>query len=188
MEAHTLLAEYNHHIARTSDPENEYKFRVLIELDALVDVDSRMWGMFIEEIGIETGLVIDPLPQSSIFFSFAGREVHSQLEGSPMLIKPLLDRAAIRLAEKPRPARDLPSSDKQAKLEDPQTTFEFAFAAEKGERSRLLYRAVAYAVDLGADGEYIIHMANEINDYWVDSMDQVRLDTTIIEPALRKME
>jgi hypothetical protein len=187
IEAHTLLNEYNHHIARTSDPDNEYKFRVLIELDALVDVDARMWKAFIEEIALELGLVIDDVPQSCIFFAFEGREVHTQLESSPLAVKPLLDRAAIRLRDKPKPARELPASNKEQLLADPRTTFEFAFQAEKGERSRLIYRALAYAIDIGADEEYIVNLGNEINDYLVDSMGKTRLDETLIKPALRRI-
>jgi len=187
LETHTLLNEYNHHIARTSDPDNEYKFRVLIELDSIVDVEDRMWSVFIEEIGIELGIVIDNLPKSSIFFSYENREIHSQTEGTPLPVKPLLDRAAIRLRDKPKPARELPTASKKALLDDPRTTFEFAFNAEKGERSRFLYRALAYAIDVGATEEYIIDLANEINDYWTDSMDTDRLENTLITPALRRI-
>ncbi len=187
MEAHTLLDEYNHHIARTSDPVNEYKFRVLIELDAIVDVDARLWGAFIEEIGLHLGLVIDNVPQSSIFFAFAGREVHSQLEGSPLTVKPLLDRAAIRLRDKPKPARELPASNKKELLADPTTTFEFAFIAQKGQRSTSMYRALAYAIDIGGDEEYVVNLANEINGYWQDPIGQTRLMNTLITPALRRI-
>lgn len=186
-EAHILLEEYNHHIARTSDPDNEYKFRVLIELDAIVDVDDRMWGVFLEEIGMSLGLVVDVLPRSQIYFSFADRRIFSQLDGVPMAVKPLLDRAAIRLRDKPKPAKELPDSNKKHLLDDPRTTFEFAFMADQGERSRLMYRALAYAIDIGADEEYLINLANEINNYWVVPMEDYRLKTTLIDPALRRL-
>ena len=186
-EAHILLDEYNHHIARTSDKDNEYKFRVLIELDAVIDVDARLWGAFIEEIGIELGLIIDPVPQSQIFFSFANRDVLTQLEGEPLPVKPLLDRAAIRLRDKPKPAKDLPDAAKQSKLDDPRTTFYFAYEAEQGERSVKMYRALAYAIDMGATEEYVIKLAQEIDAYWVVPMDPDRLMYTLIKPALRRM-
>jgi len=186
-EAHVLLDEYNHHIARTSDPENKYKFRVLVELDAVVDVEDRMWTSFIEEVGIELGFVIDNLPKSQIFFSYAGRDIHTQLEGIPMKVKPLLDRAAIRLRDKPKPARELPNANKQQLLDDPRTTFEFAYNAEQGERSRLMYRCLAYAIDLGASEEYVTTLAHEVDNYWVTPMDPDRLLHTLINPALRRM-
>jgi len=50
-----------------------------------------------------------------------------------------------------------------------------------------MYRALAYAIDLGAGEEYIETLANEINDYWVDSMDEDRLNRTLIVPALRRI-
>ena len=186
-EAHLLLLEYNHHIARTSDPDNEYKFRVLIELDAVVDVDDRMWGVFLEEIGLLTGLVVDVLPRSQIYFSFANRRVFTQLEGEQMEIKPLLDRAAIRLRDKPKPAKEMAVAVKKQHLDDPRTTFDFAFMAEQGERSRLLYRALKYAGDIGADEEYIINLAKEINNYWVTPIAESRLKNTLIDPILRSL-
>jgi len=49
-EAHLLLSEFNHHIARTSDPTNAFKFRILLELDMQVDVPNENWKYFIESI------------------------------------------------------------------------------------------------------------------------------------------
>jgi len=194
LEAHVLLDEYNHHIARTSDSENAYKFRVLIELDAIVDIKDNLWACFMEEIGDHLGLVIDILPKSQIYFSFASkpedvtkRVVHSQLRASPMAVKPLLDKASNRLRDKPRPVTELPVTVKKTHLEDPRTTFEFAFSAEQGERSRKMYRALAYAIDLGADKEYLKQLASEINNYWVVPMDETRLQNTLLTPALRRI-
>jgi hypothetical protein len=186
-EAHVLLDEYNHHIARTSDADNKFKFRVLIELDSNVDIDERLWTAFVEEIGIELGVVVDNLPKSQIFFSYAGREVLTQLEGVPLPVKPLLDKASIRLRDKPKPVRELPSATKQQLLKDPRTTFDFAFNAEQGERSRLMYRCLAYAIDLGATKEYVKNLAEEIDSYWVTPMDPSRLLHTLVNPALRRM-
>lgn len=193
-ETHILLNEYNHHIARTSNPEEECKFRVLIELDCILDIDDLLWNCFIEEVGKELGLVIDILPKAQIFFSYASteedkvtREVLSQLEGVPLPVKPLLDRATLNLSEKATPPKQLPKSTKTQFLSDPRTTFEFAFLAEKGERSRLMYRALAYAIDLGADKNYVVALAEEINNYWVVPLDKHRLKTTLIDPALRKL-
>jgi len=187
-EAHTLLSDYNHYVARTSDPDNEFKFRVVMELDSVVDIDERMWKCFLEEIAEELGLVIDVLPQSQIFLSFANRNVLSQLEGQTLKTKFLLEKAALRLKEKPKPAKSLPTKEKILKLEDPRETFAFAFNAERGERSVLMYRALAYAIDLGADSKYVRNLASEINNYWVDKLDNVRLQRTLVEPALRRMQ
>ena len=186
-EAHTLLSQYNHYIARTSDPDNEFKFRVIMELDSIVDIDERMWKEFLTEIGEELGLVVDILPQSQIFLSYKDRTVLKQLEGETLQTKYLIERAAARIRDKPKPVTSLPKAQKDTKLQDPRETFFFAFEAENGQRSVLMYRALAYAIDLGAGEEYIETLANEINDYWVDSMDEDRLNRTLIVPALRRI-
>jgi len=186
-EAHTLLSQYNHYIARTSDPDNEFKFRVIMELDSIVDIDERMWKEFLTEIGEELGLVVDILPQSQIFLSYKDRTVLKQLEGETLQTKYLIERAAARIRDKPKPVTSLPKAQKNTKLQDPRETFFFAFEAENGQRSVLMYRALAYAIDLGAGEEYVETLANEINDYWVDSMDEDRLNRTLIVPALRRI-
>ena len=186
-EAHTLLSHYNHYIARTSDPDNEFKFRVIMELDSIVDIDERMWKEFLTEIGEELGLVVDILPQSQIFLSYKDRTVLKQLEGETLQTKYLIERAAARIRDKPKPVTSLPKAQKDTKLQDPRETFFFAFEAENGQRSVLMYRALAYAIDLGAGEEYIETLANEINDYWVDSLDEDRLNRTLIIPALRRI-
>jgi hypothetical protein len=186
-EAHVLLHDYNHFIVRTSDPNNEMKFRVLMELDSIIDVDERMWKVFLEEIAEELGLVIDVLPQSQIFLSYANRDVLSQLDGKTLKTKHLLEQAADRLREKPRPAASLPVYEKDQKLKDPRETFAYAFNAEPGERSQKMYRALAHAIDLGGDENYIRQLAEEINGCWMDPLEEERLMRTLVTPALRRI-
>lgn len=186
-EAHYLLNDYNHYVVRTSNPDNEFKFRVILELDSVVDIDELLWKPFLEELADELGLVIDLLPQSQIFLSFAGREILMQLDGKTVKTKHILERAALRAKEKPKPAAELPSKEKETKLNDPRETFAFAFEAEKGERSTKLYRALAYAIDLGADEQYITQLANEINNYFIEPMSKERLERTLLIPALRRL-
>lgn len=186
-EAHHLLNDYNHYVVRTSNPENEFKFRVILELDSIIDIDERLWKAFIEELADDLGLVIDVLPQSQIFLSFANRDILMQMEGKTIKTKFILENATIRMKDKPKPAASLPTKDKTLKLADPRETFGYAFEAEKGERSVKIYRALAHAIDLGADEEYIINLANEINGYYVESMSEDRLERTLITPALRRL-
>ncbi len=186
-EAHVLLEEYNHFIARTSDKDNEFKFRILIELDAVVDVDAITWKAFIQEIATELGLIVDPIPQSQIVLSYKDRNVLKQLEGKPLSAKMLLDKAAVSIKDRPKPPNTLPSKEKKTKLDDPRTTFSIGFEAGPGERSNVMYRMLKYAVDLGADEEYVRNLASEINNYWSDSMDEARLERTLITPIIRNM-
>ncbi|MEE8599406.1 MAG: hypothetical protein V3S69_07900 [Dehalococcoidales bacterium] len=186
-EAHLLLSEYNHYIVRTSDPDNAFKFRTILELDAVVDVDERTWKAFIQEIANELGLIIDVLPQSQIFLAFKDREILKQLDGKTLQTKYLLERASITTRDRPKPARELPDTQKSVALKDPTETFHYAFSAEPGERSVCMYKALAHAIDLGADGEYIKQLSNEINSSWMDPMELGRLQRTLLKPALRRI-
>lgn len=187
MEAHTLLNEYNHYVVRTSDPNNEFKFRTILELDAVVDIDERTWKSFIQEIANELGLIIDLLPQSQIFLSFKDRDILKQVDGKTLKTKYLLERASLAVRDKPKPASELPEREKDSKLSDPMETFHYAYSAEKGERSVCMYRALAHAIDLGATGKYLRQLADEVNKSWMDPMHQDRLQRTLLTPALRRI-
>lgn len=186
-EAHVLLNEYNHYVVRTSDPDNAFKYRIIIELDAPLDVDANTWKAFIQEVGDNLGFTVDPLPQSQIFFSFRNRNILKQFEGSPLSTKAILDSASLKVKNKVLPATELPAKTKSEKLNDIRNTFSFAYEAESGEGSRQFYRALAYAVDLGADEEYIKMLAESINSYWSSPMDKDRLENTLVNPILRKL-
>ena len=41
-ECHDMLAEYNHHIARTSNSQNPFKFRLIVELDKYIEIDRKI--------------------------------------------------------------------------------------------------------------------------------------------------
>lgn len=186
-EAHALLEEYNHFIARTSDTDNEFKFRIIIELDAVVSVDAITWKAFIQEIATELGLIVDPIPQSQIVLAYKDRNILKQLEGKALNSKTLLDRAAISIKDRPKMPSTYQPKEKAAKLSDPRTTFAWAFECESGERSNKIYRALALAIDLGADAQYVENLAVEINEYIGNPMESARLHRTLIVPALRRI-
>jgi hypothetical protein len=50
-----------------------------------------------------------------------------------------------------------------------------------------MYRALAHSIDLGADEDYINQLSQEINQYWVEPMDDERLQRTLVVPALRRI-
>jgi len=186
-EAHTLLEEYNHYVVRTSDKDNEFKFRVIVEMDSVVDIDERLWKPFIQEVADELGLIVDLLPQSQIYLSFAERDILKQLQGKPLQSKVMIERATLRVRDNPKPPSTLPAKDKTSRLADPRTTFAFAFECEQGERSNKIYRALAYAIDLGANSDYVEKLGHDINKYFSVPMDEDRLQRTLINPALRRL-
>jgi len=175
-ECHLLLEGINHHIARTSDKNNQFKFRVLIELDSIVDIDNRQWRYFIEEVGLYLGLQVDILPKSQIYFAYEGRSVLSELEGEPLETRELIMKSNERLLNKPTPKK-LTTVQQTALLDDKLETYAFAFNAENGEGSRSLIRAALYAKDLGASTKYMIELVEEISNYWVSPLPEDRLES-----------
>ena len=164
-ETHMILEDINHHIARTSNPDNDKKYRVIVQLDAPVDLAPREWKHFTQSVGDFLGITIDNLPQSQIFFGYADREVLSVTDGSPVDIKEHVAKA-IELASDTKPPKELTAKEKSAALKTTYATFEFAFNAKHGEGSRSLYRAARKAHELGATTDEVIQIVNDISEYW----------------------
>jgi len=177
-ECHLLLSDINHHIARTSDKANAFKFRVLIELSSIVDLDSLVWRNFQKELGDELGLTVDVLPKSQIFFSYADRDVLSVTDAEPLYPRDLILKAIDKSNSKTKPTQ-LSSKQQKDLLDNPFTTFQFAFESEYGSASRNMIRAAKYAYDLGADEKYISDLLDEINSYFEDPMDEQRMENTL---------
>lgn len=175
-EAHMLLGDVNHHIALTSDNNNEYKFRVLLELDSEVYLDAIAWKHFYLKIADDLGLRADPLPQAQIFYSYEGREVFSNTDASPIETRDYLMYAKERTEEKESIGKISTSAQKRALLADPTTTFEYAFEAPYGQGSRNMYRMVRHAQDLGATLEEALQLLEDVNAYWESPMAEERLD------------
>lgn len=173
-EVHYIIEDINHHIARTSDPDNPYKFRVIIQLDASVDLDPNTWRYFIESISDDLGIEIDDLPQSQISFGYAGRTVLSVTDGSPIEVKDHLTYATSQVSEH-TPPKEYTQKERAAQLATPFTTFEKAFNAPHGKGSRYLYKAAYKSFMLGATPDETIALIHEVSNYWDYPMPDHRL-------------
>lgn len=175
-EAHILLSDINHFIVRTSNKSNANKFRVLMELDAEVDIPDIQWRPFISAIVKDLGLIADSLPKSQIFFSYSDRDILSTLDGEPLSTKQYLNAIASVDTAPPK----LPSKKAcSAMLSDPLTTFEKAFHAKDGEGRRKLIWAARYARELGCDKEYALNLIKEITSYWVSGFPEHDLEVML---------
>lgn len=181
-EAHFMLSDINHHIALTSDPDNEYKFRILLELDSVVELDGIRWKHFYLAIAKSLALKVDPLPQSQIFYSYPNRDILSVTDAEPIEVKDFLVIANEEAHHKLQP---LTSAQQKAQLKDPLTTFEYAYEAPMGAGSRNMIRMVYHMKDLGASLEDTIEALNDVQEYWAVPMDPERFETTIIAQAHR---
>jgi hypothetical protein len=185
-ETHFMLSEFNHYIALSSDPDNHYKFRVLIELDTVVELSSIAWKHFYLAIANDLALNVDPLPQSQIFFSYADRLVLSNLDASPLVTRDYVILARDREAEKAQSQRQLTSAQAKAQLDDPETTFSYAFHC-KSNGSLNMYRMMQHAKLLGASLDQTIQLIHDVNEFWsmdLGAMPQDRIDR-LIEQAQR---
>lgn len=184
-EAHQLLGRFNHHIVRTSDPDNEFKFRVLLELDSLIDVPDKVWKPFIKSISDFLSIECDLLPKAQIYFSYSGREIYSVTNAEPIEVKDHLLFAHNYNAAKPDIDK-YTAAQKKALLADKLSTFDYAFDAEPGNRSLSLIRAAKHAYKtLELSRADTIELMREINDYWVIPMAEDRLQSTIISQIER---
>lgn len=174
-EAHFLMSHINHHIALSSDPDNEFKFRVLIELDSPVELSAVAWKHFYLKISEDLGLRVDPLPQSQIFFSYAGRPVLSITDSEILPVREYVMYAKDKEANRQIQERSLTSSQKRAQLDNQLETFDYAFNADDGQGSISIYRAARHAQDLGAPLEYTLELIEDINNYWISPMPEDRL-------------
>lgn len=175
-EAHMMLGDINHHIALTSNNNNPFKFRVLLELDSEVHLDAVTWKHFYLKIADDLGLRADPLPQAQIFYSYAGRTVYSNTDADTIETRDYLMYAKELTATREQPNKVLSNAQKRAQLNDPTTTFEFAFEARYGEGSRNMYRMVRYAQDLGATMEEALQLLDDCNEYWESPMPPDRFE------------
>ena len=177
-DAHYLLQEFNHHIVRTSDSNNPYKYRLLLELDSYVDISDKVWKPFIKSIAEYFALPVDSLPKAQIFFSYAGRPVLSVTNKKPVEVR---DHLMIATAVEPRPEPSkLPPSTKKSQLSNIRDLLWYAFEAREGEGSLSLIRALHHLKDLGATPEIAEQAVREINDYWIYPIDETRFERTIL--------
>jgi hypothetical protein len=175
-EAHFMLSDINHYVALSSDPNNEYKYRVLIELDSVVTLSAIAWKHFYLAIAEDLGLRVDPLPQSQIFFSYAGRPVMSNLDTEPLVTRDYVMAAIEKASSKEVTEKSFSPTQRKALLADSLETFNYLFECPQGVGSRNMIRAAYHARDLGASLEYTLDLIKSANDYWVSPMDPDRLD------------
>jgi hypothetical protein len=171
-----MLSDINHHIALSSDASNEYKFRVLIELDAPVELTPIAWKHFYLEIANDLALKVDPLAQSQIFFSYADRPVLSLTDAEPLEVRDYVMNAIDKSNAKDFADRSLTNNQRKAQLSDTLETFNYAFNSENGTGSRNMIRAAYHARDLGATRDETVTLVEDINDYWIQGMPLDRLD------------
>jgi len=158
-DAANMLGDYRFHMARTSNDENPYKYRIIIPMDIEVDLDAVRWKKFYELVGLHLGLNIDILPQSQIFYGFDGRDVISNNEGELLEASKLVPE--IRIEHR---VVQLVSEDKRNALwEDREREWHYAYTAKAGTGYHMaLFKAMRHAYDLGFSYDSIQELIDDI--------------------------
>lgn len=165
-EAHFMLSDVNHHVALSSDPSNNYKFRILLELDSVVELSPIAWKHLCANVADDLGLQADPLPQSQPFFSYANRRIFTNVDGEPLSSRDYVIRAREAAEAKEHKQTHLSPAVAKQQLQDEMETFNYAFECKNGTGSRNIFRMIKHAKELGATLVHILVLIDDVNDYW----------------------
>jgi len=165
---HVILSGVNHHLARTSDPDKAYKYRVIVQLTEAIQVTKDEWKPFAQSLATSLGLgKIDGLAKSQVLFGYKGRKVLSVTNAKGVDPKPHLFTAKMIVAKRLEEEAQWATSPEEnyELLQHPYTTFNFAYEAAVGDRWKTSMAAIAKAKKLGASKEYIKELMYAINDF-----------------------
>lgn len=182
-ETHDLLKDYvNHHICTTSNKDNLFKFRVILELDSYAHFDKRIFKQIMKQVSAEflPCINIDNLPMSQVYYSYKDSIVLSTTDQSKVDIKRFIQNSLIKEVKKP-----ISKAEKSHMLDDMMNTFSYAIDSFPGNRNLNLIRAINHAYDLGAGEEQIEALIREINQLIDFSLTEQELERNIL-PHLRK--
>lgn len=185
--AHAMLEDINHHISRTSNPDNPMKYRILIELDAVVSLEPKQWKKFMQAVENLLQIPLDKLPMSQIYYAWSGRDILSVTNKKPLETKHLVLIATE--VEEDSNAIDVDKMSKKQKddlMSAKQDTFWYLYECDN-QCSRAMIKAAYHAAALGADVETIAGLLREVNDtYWVMPIAESRFQSTILSqlPAI----
>lgn len=180
-EMHQILHKLNHHICRTSDPDNPNKYRIILELSERTTVVKEQWKFFIGSIADSLSIVVDNLGASQVFYGYKDRTVYTVTDQGTIDPSRHLKMAQMRMAElEEKRASALPPGQADKALQKPFQTFGFAYDAEDGSGTNKLLAAIHRAKELGASKEYIVDMVHSINNFWDKSMPLHRLQSTVL--------
>jgi len=181
-EMHNMLGDFNHHIATTSNPDNPYKFRIILEFNNLVDLPVREWKKFGEMLGQELGIKVDPatFTKSQIMFGYKGAKVLSEIDAEPYDVSNAVKQAKLKVDEAYKRKPQLTKSKMRSMLDDPLTTFSYAFNDQVPARSLALYRLWKHVFDLGGSKEEAARLMHDLNyNFWTNPISDERFESYI---------
>jgi hypothetical protein len=178
-EMHAILGDFNHHIATTSNRENPYKFRIILEFNNIVDLEPREWKAFGKQLGEELGIKIDPVTftKSQIMFGYKGAKVLSETDAEAYDVSTAVKTAKAKADENFRRAPQVTRTKMREMLDNPLETFAYAFNDQVQARSLAMFRMWKHAKDLGASANECEKLMHDLNySFWPDPVSDERFD------------
>lgn len=175
-EMHIILSNINHHIVLGSDSTNDFKFRILLELDSFVSLEREQFKIFMRSVADDLHIKIDNVPRAQIYFSYSAEEVLSVIDAEPLETRAHILMALNQTTPKPKLT---PTQAKEA-LKNTMSTFDYAYDAPTGEGTRSLIRLAFEANEMGASKEEIEAIIRDVNNFWINPMSEEKLKTTIL--------
>lgn len=136
-EAHDLLLDYNHMIARGSDPDNPFKFRVLMPVDVEIDVEEEWWTNIYRLVQEDLGLEIDLVGKTQFFFGYKDRKVLTTFDGENYPISKILPKVKGVETPKKKIIYKATEAQERAMWEHRAERYPETFNAEHGEEMKL---------------------------------------------------
>lgn len=187
-DVHLLICKQNinHHIAMTSDSNNVFKFRVILQLDKEYPIQESLYRKIMLLVKKEVLLDLfeaDSLPMSQMFYGYAGRSVFSLVLGNPLCLKDFIVRAMSESKIKSLTKTQIAS----ALNGDFYETFSWACEQPSGKRNITLIRLInAMKNDYNASYEQVIDGVRKANNTFDNPLDEDELAKTIF-PHLDKL-
>lgn len=187
-EVHSLLCKQNinHHIAMTSDSNNIFKFRVILELDKEYPIQERLYRKIMLLVKKEILLDLfecDSLPMSQMFYGYANRNVLSLVFGESLCLKNFIVKAMNETKTKALTKTQISN----ALTNDFYETFSWAFEQPSGRRNITLIRLInAMKNDYLATKEQILEGVHKANQTFDSPLSDAELERTIF-PHLNKL-
>ena len=180
-EAHDMLQDFNHHVAKTSSNDNPYKFRVMIELDIEVNIDSRLWKAFMGKLGNYIGLKLDLLPQSQQFYGYEDRDVLSTLDGDALPASEFVKNLDVDI----KPVKRLSPQKVLGVIEDSFDVFSYAYEYSGEWGGTTMFRAFKHLQSLGGSEEQVVTLLQDICDYRSVDFDAAMKRTSLLSQIQR---
>jgi len=182
----SILSEYKHIIATTSDNKNLYKYRIIFQLDRAVDLTAPQWKKFYRSIATLLHIEVDTqINKASMFQGYKDSVVITNYDGDLLPTKSHLINAYDTSNDKIK-VRKKATTEKQLDLywDDRYDIFEYAYDCESN-RSITMYGAMREACDLGMPRHMVEELLLEINSEMPRPLDHKRLRKTIIDQIVK---